>query len=176
MTKEALRLALEALEVAQDNLRPHGDNCFLHDEGQYNRCFCGKDSLSDYLQEVVEKLDTAIKAALEANEGDMWKVDKLRVALMKANNQAEHFEREWYLRGDEIEQLKTALEAKDEPLAYLKPTAIPENACYNPPQRTWVGLTDEDLKLLSAEWRIVYGAWMDDFARDIEAKLKEKNT
>jgi hypothetical protein len=44
------------------------------------------------------------------------------------------------------------------------------------PQRTWVGLTDEDLKLLSAEWRIVYGAWMDDFARDIEAKLKERNT
>ena len=43
------------------------------------------------------------------------------------------------------------------------------------PQRAWVGLTDEDLKLLSAEWRIVYGAWMDDFARDIEAKLKEKN-
>ena len=43
-------------------------------------------------------------------------------------------------------------------------------------QRTWVGLTEEDLKLLSAEWRIVYGAWMDDFTRDIEAKLKEKNT
>ena len=43
------------------------------------------------------------------------------------------------------------------------------------PQRQWVGLTEEDLKLLSAEWRIVYGAWMDDFARDIEAKLKEKN-
>jgi len=44
------------------------------------------------------------------------------------------------------------------------------------PQRPWEGLTDQDLKLLSAEWRIVYGAWMDDFARDIEAKLKEKNT
>jgi hypothetical protein len=44
-----------------------------------------------------------------------------------------------------------------------------------PQQRTWVGLTEEDLKLLSAEWRIVYGAWMDDFAKDIEAKLKEKN-
>ena len=42
-------------------------------------------------------------------------------------------------------------------------------------QRTWVGLTEENLKLLSAEWRIVYGAWMDDFAQDIEAKLKEKN-
>jgi hypothetical protein len=44
-----------------------------------------------------------------------------------------------------------------------------------PPQRTWVGLTEEDLKLLSAEWRIVYGAWMDDFAKEIEAKLKQKN-
>jgi hypothetical protein len=44
-----------------------------------------------------------------------------------------------------------------------------------PPQHTWVGLTEEDLKLLSSEWRIVYGAWMDDFAKDIEAKLKEKN-
>jgi len=43
-------------------------------------------------------------------------------------------------------------------------------------KQEWVGLTDEDLKLLSAEWRIVYGAWMDDFARDIEFKLKEKNT
>jgi len=48
---------------------------------------------------------------------------------------------------------------------------------YAPSQkkREWVGLTEEDLKLLSAEWRIVYGAWMDDFARDIEAKLKERN-
>jgi len=43
-------------------------------------------------------------------------------------------------------------------------------------KKPWAGLTDEDLKLLSAEWRIVYGAWVDDFARDIEAKLKEKNT
>lgn len=58
--QDALRLALEALELAQDNLRPHGDNCFLHDEGEYNSCFCGKDSLSDHLQSVVEKLDEAL--------------------------------------------------------------------------------------------------------------------
>jgi hypothetical protein len=84
-----------------------------------------------------------------------------------------------------IKECTAALKAKDEPLT--------ENGMYrlgyhngygfgeaygkaNAPQRTWVGLTDEDLKLLSAEWRIVYGAWMDDFAKDIEAKLKEKNT
>ena len=57
-----------------------------------------------------------------------------------------------------------------------------------PPQRTWVGLTDEDIKeaewLLSAikeheaytlqEQLLVEG--VDVFARAIEAKLKEKNT
>ena len=64
MSKEAMKLALEALELAQDNLRDHGDNCFLHDEGEYNRCFCGKDSLSDHLQSVVEKLDEALNATL----------------------------------------------------------------------------------------------------------------
>ena len=32
-------------------------------------------------------------------------VDRLTAALKKANDQAEHFEREWYLRGDEIERL-----------------------------------------------------------------------
>ena len=54
-------------------------------------------------------------------------------------------------------------------------TEIIRKTLAQPEQRTWVGLTEEDLKLLSAEWRIVYGAWMDDFAKDIEAKLKEKN-
>ena len=75
-------------------------------------------------------------------------------------------------------------EAKDEPweqfypemgkpkLAYLPPTAIPENACYSPPQRTWIGLTDEDyIKALE----------LCDFDKDaafdfFEAKLKELNT
>ena len=87
---------------------------------------------------------------------------------------------------------KEQLETKDEPVAWMnkhgacKTSLFREEEAgakeeytipvYTQPQRTWVGLTEEDLKLLSAEWRIVYGAWMDDFARDIEAKLKEKNT
>jgi len=44
------------------------------------------------------------------------------------------------------------------------------------PIRPWVGLTDEDLKPLSDKWRIVYGGWVEDFAKEIEAKLKEKNS
>ena len=41
--------------------------------------------------------------------------------------------------------------------------------------KEWVSLTEEDLKPICDEWRIVYGAWVDDFAKEIEAKLKEKN-
>jgi len=43
-------------------------------------------------------------------------------------------------------------------------------------KKEWVGLTEEDLKPICDEWRIVYGAWVHDFAKDIEAKLKERNT
>ena len=84
-----------------------------------------------------------------------------------------------------ITAIKAALEAKDEPYALeasmfsndrVKVDPVTGNVSIGTPQRTWVGLTDKDLKLLSAEWRIVYGAWMDDFAKDIEAQLKEKNT
>ena len=36
---------------------------------------------------------------------------RLEAALAKANSQAEHFEREWYLRGDQVEDLLAALQA-----------------------------------------------------------------
>ncbi len=45
----------------------------------------------------------------------------------------------------------------------------------HPPQRTWVGLTDEEVNNLryKRDWT---GPWTDmTFARAIEAKLKEKN-
>jgi hypothetical protein len=43
-----------------------------------------------------------------------------------------------------------------------------------PPQRTWVGLTDEEISQL---WLCTSPYFDDlDFARAIEAKLKEKNT
>ena len=61
---EALRKASEqaiaALELAQNNLRPHGENCFLHDEGEYNSCFCGLEFLMAHLLEVTESLATAL--------------------------------------------------------------------------------------------------------------------
>ena len=44
------------------------------------------------------------------------------------------------------------------------------------PQRTWVGLTNNELQPIADEYRILFGSWVEDFARAIEAKLKEKNT
>jgi len=44
-----------------------------------------------------------------------------------------------------------------------------------PAQRTWAGLTDEELRPLCAENYIVFGAYTVDFIQAIEAKLKEKN-
>jgi len=44
------------------------------------------------------------------------------------------------------------------------------------PQRTWVGLTNNELQPIADEYRILFGGWVEEFARAIEAKLKEKNT
>ena len=46
----------------------------------------------------------------------------------------------------------------------------------HPPQRTLVGLTNNELQPIADEYRILFGGWVEDFARAIEAKLKEKNT
>ncbi|MEY4234825.1 MAG: hypothetical protein RLZZ454_83 [Pseudomonadota bacterium] len=45
----------------------------------------------------------------------------------------------------------------------------------DPPQRTWVGLTDEDIGDAYVAWDDTDGASFADFARAIEAKLKQKN-
>ena len=82
-------------------------------------------------------------------------------------NQGPHYERGFIdgMQKQMQSSVDKAVNAMTQPTYYIP----------NKDERTWVGLTQEDLKLLSAEWRIVYGAWMDDFALDIEAKLRSKN-
>jgi len=46
--------------------------------------------------------------------------------------------------------------------------------CYIPEQRTWVGLTQEDIDIAFDDTQ--EGGGFDDFARAIEATLKRKNT
>ena len=46
----------------------------------------------------------------------------------------------------------------------------------SPPQRTWVGLSDEEIKPLCDANHIIFGAYTIDFVQAIEAALKAKNT
>ena len=55
-------------------------------------------------------------------------------------------------------------------------TTIPVDRFSHLGQRKWVGLTDEELQPIADEYRILFGSWVTDFARAIEAKFKEKNT
>jgi hypothetical protein len=104
--------------------------------------------------------------------------ERLKDALKRANGLAEHFERAWYLRGDEIEELQAPMQ---------EPVAIPDcgeaghadGACGNreclpsfrhsttPPQRTWVVFPTMLRKMWSGS---EVQAWLDENVN------KEKNT
>ena len=80
-----------------------------------------------------------------------------------------------------ITAIKAALEAKDEPDQYAMDIECTKCGAKQsgvltvhttPPQRTWVGLTDEEIDNITAQklkWQIL------DLCLAIEAKLKEKN-
>jgi hypothetical protein len=178
MTKdEALRLALEALEL-------HGK--------QYPHMVKG------YCIDAI----TAIKAALEAKDEPVGTVKELFTQAawerLDLKGSTEVYtappQRTWEKFCDsncvwtdhhpdcKLAQLEPVAweqfypEMGSPKLAYLSPTESLDNACYIPPQRTWVGLTDEEIKRLGdldldSNY---FGLWYD-FAKAIEAKLKEKN-
>ena len=97
-----------------------------------------------------------------------------------------------------IKECKAALEAKDEPVAWQYRDANDDGTWSawtgcdkrltesdwrkvrplytTPPQRTWVGLTDEEIVLIVAECAASHQHTDIHFARAIEAKLKERNT
>jgi hypothetical protein len=164
MTKEALKLALEALEVA--------NSCV---DGYYIPK--GKTHLPE-----IELAIIAIKEAL-ANE-----------ALDKMAENARELGLDYYVpccTDKTCPKCKAALEAKAEPVAiyragqtkgevyhvqFLKEMAADEMLLYAVPvQRAWTGLTDEEVKnFVQAVWP--REATPTDYIRAIEAKLKEKNT
>ena len=97
-----------------------------------------------------------------------------------------------------ITAIKAALEAKDEPVAWLhrfieggisiglKPSDLErhperwEPLYTTPPQRTWVGLTDDEIQQSYRLKCKEFGHWLDERTFLIacnwaEAKLKEKN-
>ena len=51
-----------------------------------------------------------------------------------------------------------------------------EAILYSELQRTWVGLTDEEIEVLAKKHNGIFYDCDIDFARAVEAKFKEKNT
>ena len=158
MNIEAMKLALEALEIAQNNLRTHEDNCFLDDEGEHARCYCGLDSLNNYFDESVERLEAAIEQAQREQA-----LDK-----MAENARELDYEYAGYTQVSKVWWDGDKLMAKPIPLADLYKDA--------PASQPAVPLTEKAIvDLLPKEIPEQYDGALIDFARAIEYKLKEQN-
>jgi len=149
MTKdEALRLALEALELISIEFVCNGAHHAKKDRHEWlDPC-----PIVDRYKETI----TAIKAALEAkDELVAW-----RDAAIRLGEELSSVGPDGYYDMDAKKWLDWAM--KQNPRGE-----------HSLPQRTWVGLTDEEIaEALGDEIDSVY---MTDFRR-VEAKLKEKNT
>jgi len=97
----------------------------------------------------------------------------------EAINKLKEIEIELHRLKNALEMTNRALEAKDEPVGWIDNkgnmicTKINESCrpLYTTPQRTWVGLTDEEIESIYMETMN-----FQQNARRIEAKLKERNT
>jgi len=140
---EALRLALEAMKVnnnAWESLADSGDAGFWKAEEQ------------GYYQ-LNEKAITAVKAALEAKDEPVaW-----RNAAIRLGEELSSVGPDGYYVMDAKEWLDWAMEQNP-------------RGEHSLPQRTWVGLTNED----EIDWE--EGGNLKDLVKAIEAKLKTKNT
>jgi hypothetical protein len=129
----------------------------------------------------------------------MTQTEALRLAL-EVLEELENTNSYWWQEVDEattkkidpdITAIKAALEANDEPVAWMVYTQEGQSAfvtdnpavihpsqralpLYATPQRTWVNLTLTEMELLFIQ-NTTPKSTAIDFARAIEAKLKEKN-
>ena len=74
---------------------------------------------------------------------DNYEIERLCACLKRANDQAEHFEREWYLRGDALEELQKVCELHrvDGQYAHrlavmLECALLDKTGCWNEAHRT----------------------------------------
>jgi len=145
-----------------------------------------------------EALSLALRAMVVNNQAWKYLADSGDVGNFDAEEQGYY-----QLNEKAITAIKAALEAKDEPVAwrtfdgeggydyhtyeYNEDYAVKWDAnnpkhkgwveplFTTPPQRTWVGLTDEEVTWLCNTAKSHEQTW-GMFVRAIEAKLKEKNT
>ena len=159
---EALKLALEALETYYGYMEP------------LLTVFGGPRVPAEQSTTwKVEQAITSIKEALAQPEQDIVQrlsalVRAQQITIDKLEAQLEHEPVAWYIREKDV--ATTDGEWAEKNLDMCEPLYT------SPPQRTWVGLTDEEIQ---TEWVLTpqndkaEGIW---FGRRIEAKVKKKNT
>lgn len=78
--------------------------------------------MSDIVDRMLDKWQHSEENCYEA----AGEIKRLRDCLEKANKNHEHFEREWYLRGDEIERLREKCDRQAMILRRLTPENFPD--------------------------------------------------
>ena len=165
MSREAMQMALEALEDSNDVARME-----FGDEDYYS------EAINALRQALVDADDTSQKRVDEMVKTEHGKKIEIALAYQRGWDAAVAQQEPvaWmYVNEDgECEQIEYGPVFDD-------PGVTPLYA--SPPKREWVGLTDEeiqDLGYLSEKFDASNSEWFDrwGFARAIEEKLKEKNT
>jgi len=185
---EALRLALEALEY---EAQKGNDNAYQYEREAIKAALEAKDKPDAY--GYAKRLAEAIWSKHYKTIAPQWEpFDELIGVLTQIDNMTAGLispTQRKPMTNDEIvaeyDKFKADKEAKGEPVAWVYPefwqhlenlncgtayrlTGIGRQPLYTtPPQRTWVGLTDEEIDEWTPEIHVVI--------RAIEAKLKEKN-
>jgi hypothetical protein len=124
--------------------------------------------------------DEALRLALEALEPipykDDWTVaketNKAIIAIKEALAQTEQDLVEWGVDwgpdGNSVSIIKRLADGGIEVVGW--------EYAPHPPQRTWVGLTEDEIVLISADCAATHQHTDIHFAKAIEAKLKERNS
>ena len=170
MTQEALKLALEALV-----------SCKL---SNYGRDWVWPVTAHEQAMKDVIEAITAIEEALAQTQqpvsDDIASILACR-NMLDAQPVSESDRVMWpeHTEQEPVGQLLEEAYGRGQVMWFNKPKD--QSMLYTtPPQRTWVGLTDEDKKQMAKEanyhWEMTAGEYAELIGHLTEAKLKEKNT
>ena len=125
------------------------------------------------LWDILDDIDTASDMA---KENDAWYRKRVE-ALQKKRWDTTITTDGYKLKGGPAEALRQALAQPEQEQYVTKVVAMHEDGTYTTeriplPKREWVGLTDEEVEV----WRGNYDFFDSALVREVEAKLKEKNT
>ena len=104
-----------------------------------------------------EEIDELRQALVDANDTSQERVDE------KAKREQEPVA--WISEGGDVSRSKR----------YMDKMGFKCNPLYTAPPKQWVGLTDEEHAQIAIDSGCASADWID-YAKKIEAKLKEKNT